>query len=162
MGCSRSMPAAAEPGRPADNGSGHPLRGQRYWIGIAPQTQPLIFEPFRQVSEPRRQLEGVGLGLTISQRLVTQMGGTLQVESTPGRGSSFWFSFRGNGIDRSRSDNRNRGHLPCAFCCGVGRAIDSLYVRSHVQATFKPCSSHVQATFACYPSPVMIVNTPLT
>ncbi len=59
-------------------------------IGIAPQRQAEIFEPFRQVDDRRVQSKGTGLGLSISQKLVQMMGGELYVASTD-VGSRFWF-----------------------------------------------------------------------
>lgn len=61
-------------------------------IGIAPQHLKDIFLPFQQVADPNRQVEGTGLGLTITNKLVTLMGGTLEVQSTRGQGSCFWFT----------------------------------------------------------------------
>ncbi len=58
-------------------------------IGIPGADQRIIFEPFRQVHDRERRAPGAGLGLSISSRLATLMGGTLGVESAPGRGSSF-------------------------------------------------------------------------
>ena len=60
-------------------------------VGIAPEELVRIFEAFHQVREPRAFVEGTGLGLAISQTLVTLLGGTLEVASTPGEGSRFWF-----------------------------------------------------------------------
>jgi len=56
-------------------------------IGIAPQDQPRIFDPFVQAG--RRPRQGVGLGLAICRNFVQVLGGTIQVESQPGRGTRF-------------------------------------------------------------------------
>jgi CheY-like chemotaxis protein len=58
-------------------------------IGIPPEELPDIFVAFQQLHHKRD--EGVGLGLAISQQLLHLMHSALQVESTPGRGSRFWF-----------------------------------------------------------------------
>ncbi|MBV5260841.1 PAS domain S-box protein [Synechococcus moorigangaii CMS01] len=50
-----------------------------------------IFLPFEQVGDRRRRPQGTGLGLAISQKLITMMGGQIQVISQPGQGSSFFF-----------------------------------------------------------------------
>lgn len=60
-------------------------------IGMTPAQLQKIFLPFEQVGDRSRQAEGTGLGLTISQQIVQKMGSQLQVESTPGVGSKFWF-----------------------------------------------------------------------
>jgi PAS domain S-box-containing protein len=60
-------------------------------IGIVPEDVEQMFEAFQQGRQKRDQAEGAGLGLAISRRLVRMMGGDLQVESTPGTGSRFWF-----------------------------------------------------------------------
>jgi PAS domain S-box-containing protein len=60
-------------------------------VGIPPEDISHIFQPFQQIGEKRFFSQGVGLGLAISQRFVAMMGGELQVTSTPGQGSTFWF-----------------------------------------------------------------------
>jgi signal transduction histidine kinase/DNA-binding NarL/FixJ family response regulator len=60
-------------------------------VGISPEDLEKIFLPFEQVGSVKKQSEGTGLGLAISQKIVALMGGTLQVESQLGEGSTFWF-----------------------------------------------------------------------
>ena len=58
--------------------------------GIAPNDQALIFEEFQQVdNSSTRQKGGTGLGLAISKRIVEMHGGTIDVESVLGSGSTF-------------------------------------------------------------------------
>ncbi len=57
-------------------------------IGIALEDQAQIFEAFVQIGKPAAQ-KGTGLGLTITRQFVELMGGTIHVESTPGKGSRF-------------------------------------------------------------------------
>jgi signal transduction histidine kinase len=58
--------------------------------GIPPEEQPLIFERFHQVRGTRgRSHEGSGIGLSLVRELVKLHGGTVRVDSTPGRGSTF-------------------------------------------------------------------------
>ena len=60
--------------------------------GIAPADLEMLFEPFYVVdSSNTRSYSGTGLGLSISKQLVELMGGELKVESSPGKGSRFWF-----------------------------------------------------------------------
>jgi PAS domain S-box-containing protein len=61
--------------------------------GIASEDQIKIFEPFSQVdSSPTRLHSGTGLGLSICRHLVELHGGRIWVESTPGKGSTFFFT----------------------------------------------------------------------
>jgi two-component system sensor histidine kinase/response regulator len=61
-------------------------------IGIPLDKQQAIFEPFVQAdASTTRRSGGTGLGLTISARLIEVMGGTLEVQSVPDKGSTFSF-----------------------------------------------------------------------
>jgi hypothetical protein len=59
-------------------------------IGIAADDHGRIFQEFEQADVGlTRKFDGIGLGLTISKRIVERMGGTIDVASAPGRGSTF-------------------------------------------------------------------------
>jgi PAS domain S-box-containing protein len=64
-------------------------------MGIPPEKQKLIFDPFTQAdTSTTRKYGGTGLGLTISNRLVEMMGGSIWVRSEVGRGTQFHFTVR--------------------------------------------------------------------
>ncbi len=58
--------------------------------GISPEMRERLFVPFDRLGAERQGIEGTGLGLVLSRRLVEAMGGTLGVDSTVGHGSTFW------------------------------------------------------------------------
>lgn len=62
-------------------------------IGIAAQDLPMIFQEFYRAEGAKDKAQGTGLGLSIAKRVVDLHGGQIDVESEPGQGSRFTFSF---------------------------------------------------------------------
>lgn len=74
-------------------------------VGITPDIYQRLFKPFSQgdISTSRKH-GGTGLGLIISKRLVEIMGGQIDVESVPDKGSKFWFNIK---LQLGQPDEKN-------------------------------------------------------
>ena len=93
------------PGTPRDNRLGVVFTIRDSGIGIPQDVQEHIFEAFSQADgSTTRKYGGTGLGLTICNRLVQLMGGTISVQSTPGSGSTFLFEVLLEPSERSVPD----------------------------------------------------------
>jgi hypothetical protein len=62
--------------------------------GIDESDREKLFQPFQRLEGLGKETKGLGLGLLVCKRLVEAHGGKIWVESTPGRGSTFWFTLR--------------------------------------------------------------------
>jgi two-component system sensor histidine kinase EvgS len=79
-------------------------------IGIAPEDQPRLFQPFSQVGNARqRQTGSSGLGLSICKKLVEAMGGSISIWSTLGQGTTVEFS-----LETTIADTRRNRLAPLA------------------------------------------------
>ncbi|MDH5353152.1 MAG: ATP-binding protein [Gammaproteobacteria bacterium] len=59
-------------------------------VGIAQDQYAMLFQPFNRLGKEAGNIEGTGIGLTITRQLVEVMDGRIGFESKPGKGSSFW------------------------------------------------------------------------
>jgi signal transduction histidine kinase/CheY-like chemotaxis protein/HPt (histidine-containing phosphotransfer) domain-containing protein len=90
-------------------------------MGISKEAQKNLFNPFSQAdSSVARKFGGTGLGLAISQRLINAMGGRIEIDSTEGEGSTFFFTINasiGNaedavsGISKPRLQQEQQGRI---------------------------------------------------
>jgi signal transduction histidine kinase/CheY-like chemotaxis protein len=63
--------------------------------GLGPDKLGLLFQAFNRLGQEGGVVEGTGIGLVVSKRLVELMGGAIGAQSTPGVGSEFWVELRG-------------------------------------------------------------------
>lgn len=73
-------------------------------IGIPAGHLERVFDPFHRVSAATQAVEGTGVGLAVTRRLIEAMDGAIAVESTVGSGSRFWFVLPAGARDK---------HAPC-------------------------------------------------
>ena len=85
-------------------------------IGVSQEMCDRVFQPFCQTDDSlTRRYEGMGLGLTISKKLVGMMGGRMWIESRPGKGTIFHFTIQ---IEPERGRDRYAG-----FQLGQGKIV---------------------------------------
>ncbi|WP_316850508.1 sensor histidine kinase [Pedobacter agri] len=70
-----------------------------YGLGISQEDQKKIFDRFFRVSNIQKHFPGMGIGLYISAQIIKQHGGTLWVDSEPGKGATFSFTLPIKGKD---------------------------------------------------------------
>ena len=78
-------------------------------VGIEPEAARTLFTPFTQANSGiARIYGGTGLGLAISQNIVRMMGGEIEVDTEPGKGSVFQFTIRVPAQERAEEREENR------------------------------------------------------
>lgn len=97
--------------------------------GIRPELVDRLFTPFDRLGAEAEGIEGTGLGLALSQRLVEAMGGTLEVTTAPGEGAEFRFSLP-VGVPEEEADRREAE--PDEIAEPVSSSATVLYVEDNV------------------------------
>ena len=92
-------------------------------IGLTPEQSSQLFKSFQQAdSSTTRQYGGTGLGLAITKQLASRMGGEVGLQSTPGQGSTFWFTARlGKAAPGVATHQSLSADLPPTHTRGAGR-----------------------------------------
>lgn len=74
-------------------------------IGLTPEQQTQLFQPFNRLGQEAGSVAGSGIGLVVSKQLVELMGGAIGMESSPGVGSEFWIQLGREQGPQARVDN---------------------------------------------------------
>ena len=103
-------------------------------IGIAPEKMELLFQPFNRLGAEFGQIEGHGIGLALTKRLVECMGGEIGVKSALGEGSEFWVEFAGMASESAKPVNGNikteeLSDLDARLAAKTGKKV--LYIEDH-------------------------------
>ena len=77
-------------------------------VGIPSEQQAELFQPFSRLGYENSEIEGTGIGLSITKQLVERMGGTIGVESQVDKGSTFWIELIGEFVGASAATELTR------------------------------------------------------
>ena len=81
-------------------------------VGIPQEKQAELFTAFQRLGQEKSAIEGTGIGLVISKRLVEMMGGAIGMASNPGEGSTFWVELAEAGIQIAAGTGEGISHSP--------------------------------------------------
>jgi PAS domain S-box-containing protein len=95
--------------------------------GIAPEQMGRLFEPFERLGAETSGVEGAGIGLALSKRLIEAMGGAIGASSKPGQGSTFWVD-----LPRSRASSPSQAAaLRAPLVQAEGSRLQVLYIEDN-------------------------------
>lgn len=98
--------------------------------GIPPEKQILLFQPFNRLGAEATEIEGTGIGLTISKQLIEAMDGRIGFETATGQGTTFWVEApAATGLLASAARHETRGLAAIGARAEGGRTI--LYVEDN-------------------------------
>ncbi len=99
--------------------------------GIGADDVRRVFEPFERLGAEEAGVEGTGLGLALTKRLIEAMAGRIGVDSVPGSGTTFWFELPLVAAPAALQSARERAASPPAAPRAPGRARTVLYVEDN-------------------------------
>ena len=97
--------------------------------GIRADRHDRLFQPFQRLGAEEGAVEGTGIGLAISRRLIEAMGGTMGFKSEPGVGSTFWFELPAAADEVREDPARGAALHRLSYLSGIERSI--LYVEDN-------------------------------
>ncbi|CAG9932063.1 hybrid sensor histidine kinase/response regulator [Candidatus Nitrotoga arctica] len=98
--------------------------------GLFPEKLAHLFQPFNRLGQESSAVEGTGIGLVVSKKLIEQMGGNIGVESTVGAGSVFWFDLAlAEELQRTEVPNESITHVTKVYDHSQQRTL--LYVEDN-------------------------------
>ncbi len=102
-------------------------------IGIKKADLEKLFVSFQQVDSKRnRNVEGTGLGLTISKKLCEAMGGSIGIESEYGKGTEVWFDIPQKVTNRERALVVEDAEKKYAFCLNENEKITEMFAKEMI------------------------------
>ena len=101
-------------------------------VGLPPEKLVQLFQPFNRLGQENSEVEGTGIGLVVTRRLVDLMEGSIGVESTVGVGSEFWIELTPATMPLPAFENAMPAELsPCVRVEGDARQRTLLYVEDN-------------------------------
>jgi PAS domain S-box-containing protein len=104
-------------------------------LGIAPNKIGLLFSPFERLGAEETGIEGTGIGLALSKRLVQSMGGTIGVRSELGVGTTFWIEFSRVEEHAPRLGRCHEPGMADSEAAHLRRTSTVLYIEDNVSST---------------------------
>ena len=95
--------------------------------GLTPEQQDRLFQPFERLGAERTTIQGTGLGLALTKKLVDAMGGDIGVITAPGEGSTFWIR-----LQRAPAEVRKRVPRDLEVVAPAAKSHTVLYVEDNL------------------------------
>jgi len=117
-------------------------------IGISEEQKSKIFEAFSQAdTSTSRKYGGTGLGLSISNRLVSLMGGCLDVESVVGEGTTFFFSVN---LEKEKSNESEGKYFNKYIDLNIGFVLPVRNINRQIDKNLRSYIEYLGANFTIY------------